>query len=170
MDELQELRETVSGLERRLKELEDSRELNELLTLYSFFADLPTRRAEWVDLWTSDGVFDVGPSRPGKVHARDRFEGREQLLQMITGDSMPPKGRSQHHPGTPILLEVDRDRAVADTYSITFVKDEDGIHPWNLGFRHWEFVREADGWKIKRCTRREAGFADPEAVIGPTPR
>jgi hypothetical protein len=146
-----------------LKLLEDERDLRDLLARYSFTADL-FRGDAWVELWTDDGIYDLGDGNaPGGYNGR--FTGSRQLLELITGPGMPPEGASQHHVHGPLRFHIDGDRATVDGYSVTFVHRESGNEVWNLGFNRWSFVRVDSIWKIAERRRREIGTNDREGVI-----
>jgi hypothetical protein len=154
--------ERLGRLEARLRLLEDERDLRELLSRYSFTADVH-RGQSWVDLWTDDGVYDLGVRAPGEEPTR--YEGSARLMGLITGPGMPPEGHSQHHTQGPLVIRVDGDRAVAEGYSITLVHRPEGIEVWNMGFSRWSFRREGGRWKIVRRDRREVGTPDQAGVI-----
>lgn len=71
----------IDELEKRLKDLEDERELRELLTRYSFNADL-ARNQEYVDLYTYDengsGAIDLTDM------GAERFQGPEKMMEFIS--------------------------------------------------------------------------------------
>ncbi|HEX3947060.1 MAG TPA: nuclear transport factor 2 family protein [Acidimicrobiales bacterium] len=155
--------ERIARLEERLQLLEDERELRDLMTRYSFTADL-YRGQPWVDLWTPDGVYDLGTQNAEGGYS-GRFEGSEQLLALITGEGMPPAGRSQHHVHGPVAFQIDGDRAVAEGYSVTYVLRDEGTEIWTIGFSRWIFQRVDGRWKIHERQRRELGAADQTDVI-----
>lgn len=165
-DTEQDLRRRVDALEARLRQLEDERALRDLMAAYSFTADLH-RGAPWVDLWTADGVYELGQHNVSGAY-QGRFAGPEELLALITGPGMPPPGRSQHHVHGPVVFRVDGDRAEADGYSVTFVRREGEENAvWNLGFNRWTFRREDGRWRIAERQRREIGDPSQASVIAP---
>jgi hypothetical protein len=93
-------RPSIEQLEARVRQLEDERDLRDLLARYSFTADL-YRGSAWVDLWTDDGVYNLGTGYEPDGRTRS-YEGREQLMDLITGRachqevtrSTTPKGPS----------------------------------------------------------------------------
>lgn len=159
-----DVRETVRTLERRVEILEAERDIRALLTRYSITADLRLA-SEWVDLWTDDGVYDLGEGNVSTYQGR--FEGHHDLRRLITGPGMPPEGRSQHYTDGPLQLEIDGDEAVGEGYSVTFVEGDDGrARAWALGFNHWTFVRRDGGWRIRERRRRELGSTAVADVVG----
>ena len=115
----------IEALERRVQELEDKEAIREVLARYGFTADLGLSK-DWVDVWTEDGVYDLGPD--------DKAVGSDGLLYDIITN---PKGhktienRSQH---TVVnhFIRVDGDTAWAEAYSIVFVRGDDGYYPWDM--------------------------------------
>jgi SnoaL-like domain len=159
-----DLAERVAVLEREVRRLRDERELRDLLSRYSFAADV-YRGPDWVDLFTPDGRYDLGEHNVDGGYS-GRFEGTDALLALITGPGMPPEGRSQHHHG-PMVFTVDGDEAVAESYSITYQLDADGAaEVYCLGFSRWLFRRVNGRWRIARRERRELGAGADAEVIG----
>jgi hypothetical protein len=155
----------LDALELRVRELEDERELRDVLTRYSFGADV-FRGPQWVGLFTEDGSYDLG-SQNVEGGFSGRFTGPEELLGLITGPGMPPAGRAQHFHG-PMTFDISGDTASAQTYSITYQLDEqDRCEVYCLGFSRWAFRREAGRWHIAARHRRELGSGAEAEVIGP---
>jgi SnoaL-like domain len=157
------LAERVALLERQVRELRDERELRDLLSRYSFGADV-YRGPDWVGLFTPDGRYDLGSTNVDSAYS-GRFDGADQLLNLITGPGMPPEGRSQHHHG-PVVFTVDGDDAVAESYSITYQLDAAGTaEVYCLGFSRWVFRRVDGRWRIAERHRRELGAGAGAEVI-----
>jgi hypothetical protein len=161
-----DLSERIAVLEREVRELRDERELRELLSRYSFGADV-YRGPDWVELFTPDGRYDLGSDNVEGAYT-GRFDGAEQLLGLITGPGMPPEGGSQHHHG-PVVFRVDGDEATAESYSITYRLDAAGApEVYCLGFSRWRFRRVDGRWRIAERHRRELGAgADAEVISRP---
>jgi hypothetical protein len=157
--------ERLDALERRVRELEDERALRELLTDYSFGADV-FRGPDWVALFTEDGSYDLGPDNVEGAYT-GRFSGPADLLALITGPGMPPADRAQHFHG-PMSFAIDGDRASAESYSITYQLDAaDRCEVYCLGFNRWTFRREDGRWRIAERHRRELGSGRQREVIAP---
>jgi hypothetical protein len=155
----------LDALEARVVELEDERALRELLTRYSFGADV-FRGRQWVRLFTDDGSYDLGSQNVGGGYS-GRFTGPDDLLSLITGPGMPPAGRAQHFHG-PMTFDISGDTATAETYSITYQLDErDRCEVYCLGFNRWEFRRAGGRWRIAARQRRELGSGAEADVIRP---
>ena len=146
----------IEQLERRLRALEDEREIRELLSRYSFGADV-YRGESWVSLWTDDGLYDLGPSVS--------YQGRDELMELITGPGMPPARHAQHHTEGPLVVRVDGDGAVVEGYSITYVNRGAVNEVWNMGFSRWILRREGGQWRIAARHRREVGTDEQTQVI-----
>ena len=63
MSDYTQLEQELKELKQRFQVLEDKEAIRDLLVQYSFNADLD-RTDAFVDLWTEDGVFDVGQETP----------------------------------------------------------------------------------------------------------
>ncbi|MDT4893990.1 MAG: hypothetical protein QOE97_3025 [Pseudonocardiales bacterium] len=158
----------LDRLEQRVRELEDERELRDLLTRYSFGADV-FRGPQWVQLFTSDGVYDLGAQNVQGAFT-GRFTGGDDLLGLITGPGMPPEGRAQHYHG-PMRFDIDGDHASAESYSITYrLGDADAAEIYCLGFNRWTFRRVGGRWQIAERHRRELGARAEAEVISPIAR
>jgi hypothetical protein len=158
------LAERLAALELRVRELEDERALRDLLTSYSFGADV-FRGPQWVGLFTEDGRYDLGSQNVEGGYS-GRFTGPDDLLALITGPGMPLAGRAQHFHG-PMRFDISGDTATAETYSITYQLDEQGsCEVYCLGFNRWEFRREGGQWRIAARHRRELGTGAEAEVIG----
>ncbi len=159
-----DLSQRVAALEDQVRELRDERELRDLLSSYSFAADV-YRGPDWVGLFTPDGRYDLGADNVDGAYS-GRFDGAGALLALITGPGMPPEGRSQHHHG-PAVFTVHGDDAVAESYSITYQLDADGAaEVYCLGFSRWLFRRTDGRWRIVERRRRELGAGASQEVIG----
>jgi hypothetical protein len=155
----------LEALELRVRELEDERALRELLTRYSFGADV-FRGPQWVGLFTEDGSYDLGSQNVDGGYS-GRFTGPDDLLALITGPGMPPAGRAQHFHG-PMRFDISGDSATAETYSITYQLDEqDRCEVYCLGFNRWTFRREDGHWRIAARQRRELGAGAEAEVVTP---
>jgi hypothetical protein len=160
--------ERLDALERRVRELEDERALRDLLTSYSFGADV-FRGPQWVGLFTDDGSYDLGSQNVDGAYT-GRFTGPDDLLALITGPGMPPAGRAQHFHG-PMMFAISGDTATAETYSITYQLDEqDRCEVYCIGFSRWSFRRERGRWLISGRQRRELGSGAEAEVVGPIDR
>jgi SnoaL-like protein len=147
-------------LEQRLRLVEDRLEIYNLIANHPPSAD--TGAADYTALvWTEDGLFDRGAefARP---------TGREAIA---AGSSNPEYHRAieqgiAHFAGLP-YVRITGDTAVAISYLQILVPDQvspqfdvpnhgssRGFHVHRVSANRWEFVRTAEGWKIKRRTLR----------------
>jgi hypothetical protein len=155
----------IDALEARVRELEDERALRDLLTSYSFGADV-FRGPQWVALFAADGAYDLGSVNVAGAFS-GRFTGSDELLGLITGPGMPAAGRAQHFHG-PMTFDIEGDAATAESYSITYqLDDRNTAQVYCLGFNRWTFRREDGRWRIVERHRRELGSGAESDVIGP---
>jgi hypothetical protein len=157
------LTDRLARLEQRVVVLEDELALRELLHAYSVGADIH-RDERWVDLFTSDGVYDLGEhAAPGA--STGQFRGAAALRELVQGPGMPRAGHSQHHHG-PMAFRVDGDDAEAESYSVTLEHDGDCTRVYCAGFSRWRFRRVDGRWRIAERSRRELGAPDQAEVSG----
>lgn len=117
--------------------LEDRAEIMDVLARYCFFVD-EGASAEWVDLWTEDGVFAGVTPEP--------LRGREALA-MVPGWSL--SGGCRHKVVNVIPEYGDTtDEAIVRCYN--FVSSWLGDASFNsLAVARYHLVRRGDTWKIK---------------------
>lgn len=141
---------TIEALERRVRELEDKEQIRELIARYGFTADLGHSQA-WVDVWTKDGVYDLGPD--------DKAAGSDSLMKDIITNPVGHKTIENRSLHTVVnhFIRIDGDKAWAEAYSIVFVRGDEGYYPWTCGYNHFEFERENGRWLIKLRLRRPVG-------------
>lgn len=158
----------LAALEARLRELEDEREIRELLARYGYYADAPLDE-EYFGLFTDDCVMDVSAGRGDDPYAVVRWEGldamrrflRERTAQHDNGFS----GRSFHVQGNNLAVKVTGDDAVANGYSIILHQDGPALKLLSASLNEWAFRREDGRWKIRMRRRRMAGAPDAATLL-----
>jgi 3-phenylpropionate/cinnamic acid dioxygenase small subunit len=99
---------------------------------------------EWVDVFTSDAVFDVimMPAGAG-IH---RENGREELARYIANYPKPPR-YSKHIILDPII-DIDGDQARVESFFLFLAREDDVARLIVFG-RYKDSLRKADGkWRI----------------------
>jgi hypothetical protein len=165
--------ESTSGktLEERVRMIEDRLAIYNLIASHPPSAD--TGAGEFVaSVWTEDGVFDRGAEFP-------RPTGRAAIAG---GSSNPEHHRAieqgiAHFAGLP-YVRVIVDTAVAISYLQILVPDRvgpvfevpnhgasRGFHVHRVSANRWEFVRTAEGWKIRRRMLRPLDGTPPARDI-----
>lgn len=130
-------------LEERVQELEDERELRDLLARYSFNADLG-RTKEYSELYTEDGAIDL------RDMGLERYEGPESILKdfISAPAAADVAGRSFHH-AAPTVFHIDGDDATGEGFSTLLFRHDDGsMAVVHANYSHWTFRRESGEWKI----------------------
>jgi len=159
---------TIEELERRLRLLEDERELRSLLSRHCFNADLGRSRA-YAELYADDGAIDLGTMAADHRYRRNpvRFVGREQILfDFITGRTHRNiEGDSQHHTTGPHVFYIEGDSATAEGYSFVLVRRPEGIEVYSASFNRWTFQRSGGQWKIAERFARAIGTEESWDVI-----
>lgn len=154
----------VAALEARLQELEDDRAIRQLLARYGFHADLG-RSDAYVELYTEDGAIDSGASR--------RWEGRDDLRQFITNPQghKSIEGRCLHLQGNNLVTHIQGDAAVAESYSVVLVREDDGLRLFACNVNRWTLRKVEGHWKIRERLIRSpgtGGFTEVLAAEGYT--
>ncbi|CAN5138199.1 hypothetical protein BH09ACT10_BH09ACT10_02070 [soil metagenome] len=132
----------IDALEKRLHDLEDERDLRDLLTRYSIAADMG-RNQDYVDLYTEDGAIDLTDM------GLPRYQGPEALMEFISTLGMLSAITGSHH-AVPTLFTIDGDDAVGEGYGFVINHEIDkGTFIINhANFSRWTFRRENGTWKI----------------------
>src|SRR5262245_57568425 len=108
----------IAGLERRVQLLEDHIALYQALSTYGPSVD-SMEFDEALQLWTEDGVYDLGDGFPELEEGRGvhYLNGPEEIRQMLEGPSSRPffDQGSAHVMSVP-LLKIHGDRAIGLGY------------------------------------------------------
>lgn len=146
MTDIADLTARLAALETRLQQVEDEREIVNMLASYGPLVDSGASE-ETAALWDVDGVYDVGSQY---------LDGREAVRQMVLSEGhqgLIHKG-SAHFNG-PTHVTVDGDTATAVCHSLLILKNSEGrFFVARAGSHLFTLVRTAEGWKIKRRTTR----------------
>lgn len=150
----------IDDLFRRLRRLEDERDIARLIASYGPAVDAGDPDAA-ARLWATDGVYDVDGWR---------MESRADVHAMIASDAhqkLVAKGCS-HFLG-PCVVTVDGDSAVAVCESLVLVRDgsdKEGYRVWRATAHHFVLRRTDAGWRIATRTSRVLnGNPDAHALL-----
>ena len=144
--------EAIAQLERRVRQLEDEREIRYLIGRYGHYADLGYEEA-WGDQWTEDGVYDlVTVQRGGAGYAEPmRFEGKAELLGMIRDPAAHKvfEGRSLHLQDFNLVVRIVGNRPDAEE-----VLQEVFLQAWRSA-SHYDRARGTpEAWLIMMARTR----------------
>jgi hypothetical protein len=158
-------------LEERVREIEDRLAIYNLIASHPPSAD--TGAADYTaSVWAEDGEFDRGANFPAP-------KGREAIA---SGSSHPEHRRAleqgiAHFAGLP-YVRIAGDAAFAISYLQILVPDRvgpefdvpnhgktSGFHIHRVSANRWDFVRTAEGWKIKRRRLRSLDGSEPAREI-----
>lgn len=144
----------LADIERRLRRLEDERDIARLIASYGPLVD--AGQAELAaELWTAEGVYDVGDwlmTSRSDVAAMVRSEAHQGLI-----------ARGCCHFFGPPVVTVDDDEAVAVCESTLLVRrDSGGYAVARAGVHLIRLRREGATWRITSRTAR--GFDGTEAA------
>lgn len=137
--------ERIQALEERLQQLEDERDIMQLIASYGPLVDAGA--AEKVaDLWEESGIYDVD-----EVY----LKGRRQVEAMVDSTAHQGwiAGGCAHFVG-PARVSVAGDTAVAVCHSLMVVREDSGFVVRRATANHWELLRTEAGWRATRRTNR----------------
>lgn len=164
MSELDQMRATVAALTARVQELEDHREITQLVAQYGPAADSGSGEVA-AGLWTEDGVFDAVPNL--------RMRGRDEIIGMVHGPGQQSLIRNGcAHVLTVPHVEIDGDRATGRSYALNIQWDGAAgrFHVARVSANTWTWVRTPDGWRVEeRINAVLDGTAAHRALLAPTP-
>lgn len=156
------IEERLTALENDVKCLKDYSEITKIIATYGPLADTAEGeegRQKVGDLFTEDGVYDLGKDWVGKGHA-----GVGALLADQNHLDLMANG-SAHIMSLPVI-GVEGDRASAVSYSRVYRHNGGQFVIWRVSANHWEFVRENGTWKVAvRTNRLLDGSADSKALL-----
>ncbi|WP_406852138.1 nuclear transport factor 2 family protein [Brevundimonas sp. BH3] len=152
----------LARLEQKLQSLQDYVAVCQIIARYGPQADTADtfERGQKVgDLWSEDGVYELGNGWAGK--GRDGIAG---LLDNDVHRALVREGAA-HIPSMPNVT-VDGDRACAVNYSRVY-KHENGVfNVWRVSVNVWELARIDGTWKIQwRTNRLLNGSDDARAIL-----
>ena len=165
MDDLQELRQELSALRARMRQLEDHRDLTQLVAQYGPSVDSGTAD-ETASIWTPDGEFAV----VGGEHTFT-MRGHYDIKAMVDG----PGHRGLIDNGCAHVLTVphvriDGDEATGRSYALNIRWDPATDRFWvaRVSANRWHWARTADGWKVvERINSNLDGAEASRALLAP---
>lgn len=161
MDDIQELKQQVAELTRRLKQVEDLVEISQLVARYGPSVDSGSAQAT-ADLWEEDGVFDA----VGAIH----MEGRAQIEGMVTsGGHQGLILNGCAHVLTAPAVVVKGDEARGRNYALNIRWDPAADRFWvaRVSANSWDMRRTPEGWKVQeRVNWPLDGSAGPRELLG----
>ena len=138
----------MESLEKRVQRLEDERAIQQVLYSYCWGTDRK-RKEMWLDIWADDAVLDFRPA-PGAALGAQMTKpvvGRAALETFY--DNRPGRDISPKHVTVNSLIDVDGDRASAESV-IVFFLERDGVPELVSTGRYTDKLKRcADGkWRI----------------------
>lgn len=154
---MSDLAAEVAALSKRLQVLEDQQEIIQLIATYGPAVDSLSGDA-LIDLWTEDGIYDVGGMAP--------FIGSDvvDVVEAAIHRSFVAAGCA-HVQGLP-LVHVDGDRAIATSVSRVYVCDGDQWLVERVSANRWELARTPAGWRATyRVNRLLNGSEEAQELL-----
>lgn len=102
-------------------------------------------QAEWLDLFTVDGIFDVYHPSGQTIH---RENGREALARYVASYPHPPAAYPKHLVLSPII-DIDGDTARVQSYFVLLVRGKHGDARVGSYGRYTDRLQKIDGqWRF----------------------
>jgi hypothetical protein len=152
--------ERIAALERRVQALADTVAICQLIATYGPAVDSECAPAVG-GLWSEDGVYDPGGTRPyvGRAAVGDLVYGARHQGYLQAGCahvlSMPQ-------------VAVEGDTAVAVNHSRVYLKDSAHWRLERVSANRWELERTDGTWRVRRRTNRLLdGSPEARALLAP---
>lgn len=157
---IDELRERLAAVERRLSERTQQDAIRDLLADYARCSDAGYVDA-WLALFTDDARIAVHRLPPAGL---DEWQGRDALRRLIADPAGHGRleGRTMHLPALSIVVDIDGVAASAASAACVLAKDDAGatvIH--EASFSTWKFRRVDGRWRIAERVRHPLGASVP---------
>jgi hypothetical protein len=158
---MSDLESRLDALEAEVHRLRAHQEISRLIASYGprvDSADNLERSAQLAQMWTEDGIYDIGGVGPkyGRAAIAEAFA--EHHFAMV------PNGVC-HVMGLP-FIQVDGERATALNYSCVFRPDGERFYAWRVSANHWSFEYGAEGWRVaRRVNRLMRGGEDIQVLL-----
>jgi hypothetical protein len=178
MESLEDLSKAVKALEARVRELEDERQIREVLAHAGYSADCK-RDDDYVALWTDDAVYDMAStvSYPdGTSQAvENRYTGKSGLREVIADPDVHHRpgfyGHSLHVGQSNMVSHIQGDSAVVNSYSFLYQEHDGSVALVSAANNQWTLRRVDGAWLLQSRRRRQAGtqaFVDNlDATLAP---
>lgn len=137
---------STADLERRLRALEDERDIRQLIASYGPAVDTGDAEAT-AALWTTDGSYSVAGT--------DTFLGAQAVgdLVRIPGHRAYLAQGCAHVLSTPVV-ELAGDRATASCYSRLYLHQDGHWIVARVSANRWELERTDAGWRVRSRENR----------------
>jgi hypothetical protein len=164
MGDLDDLLARVAQLEQRVRELEDHREITQLVARYGPAVDSGSAAAT-AELWAEDGAFDAVGAITMRGHdeiaGMVRSQGHQELIASGCG-----------HVLTVPHVAIDDDEATGRSYALNIRWDAEAERFWvaRVSANTWRWVRTSNGWKVaERVNANLDGTPAHRALLAPAP-
>jgi ketosteroid isomerase-like protein len=148
---MDDLRQQVAALARRVRALEDELAIHRQIVRYGLAVD--TGDADGAAaVFTEDTVYDV--DGPLLMH------GRQGVRDMVRGPRHQAMLPNCAHQIGPAVVTLDGDRATATGYSRVYLRRDTEIAIYRVSFNRWELERQNGEWLIARRTTRLLGHEE----------
>jgi hypothetical protein len=165
MDEVQLLKDELAALKARVRQLEDHRDLTQLVSQYGPSVDSGSAE-ETASIWTADGAFAV----VGGEHSFT-MKGSDDIAAMVKGrghQGLILNGCA-HVLTTPHVV-IDGDEATGRSYALNIRWDVDADRFWvaRVSANRWRWTRTGQGWKVvERINANLDGAEASRALLAP---
>ena len=141
------LAQELGEVKQRLQALEDKEEIRQLLSQYSYNADL-SRNDGYIQLFTKEGTFELwnpdtaGFSGKAEGNAKEIFKGHDRIRELLEGPGHQSfTTRCQHLVDLALKIDVDGNQATATGYDVLTVRWLGGFGILRCSMRRWAFRR-----------------------------
>lgn len=165
MDDLQQMKAELAALKARVRQLEDHRDLTQLVSQYGPSVDSGSAE-ETTSIWTEDGEFAV----VGGEHTFT-MKGAGDIAGMVNGaghQGLIMNGCA--HVLTIPHVVIHGDEATGRSYALNIRWDGEGDRFWvaRVSANKWRWTRTGQGWKVvERINSNLDGAEASRALLAP---
>ncbi len=165
MATLEQLETKIEALQNRVTELEDERDIREVLSRYGYNADMGRDQA-YVDLYTDDGVVDLGLTGGMQL-----WEGKDEIMRFITNPDghKAIEGSCMNLMGNAMVAHIGDGEAIVNSYNMLLLRRGDGVIISTAGNNQWTMKKVDGRWLIKERKRRNIGGDGYGQLLSATP-
>ena len=178
MDTLEDMAAKVQALLKRVQELEDEREIRELIARHDYNFDCG-RDDAWLDLWTNDGCYDLVSTvkyPDGSVRElAQSWSGPDELRQFVIhpeGHHRPGfYGHSMHLAGNNMVVHLEEgETARVNSYSLLYQEHAGAVALISAANNQWTLKKVDGRWMLQHRRRRQVGSPSFSGNLDATPR
>lgn len=153
---MSDLEARIAALEGKVRTLEDTLELHDIMVRYGPAVDSGDADAA-AGLFAEDAIYDAEGAEP--------MIGADGVRAMVNGPVHQGLLPNSAHTIGPSTLRIQGDRATATGYSRVYLREGETFRLWRVAANRWEFLRQGGEWKVAKRVNRLIGSDDAHEML-----